>query len=705
MWKTDIKSLLLILLSLWGHILVAQESNKIADSLLFVSNNLTYPQNVATLRSAIDLYEKDSNCDIRQNYSVALNNLAIALQNIDIEESIVLERRVLRNKRLCSFGSDTITTMATLSYFFKENEQIDSSFYYNNIVLSYRKKYLSHYDERLYNTYINTASLYARIGEFDSALTYAKRARRIAKKKLGLDQVSRMDQSIGSYYWMKGDFFKAISITKKACEHNKHSIVNLIGMFAEIGEIDSSAYYLNIALNQIIADQSEVLFYLNEKDKFHYVRNGENNALISLPIHYCYYYNNDGFNRIGYNSILYRRRLNLMNDIQGIDIVSWEQVASSLEKNEVAVEIWDNRDVSLMNNDSILVFVLRNGWSAPKLIRLNKLSLEKALSGSLETTETKRPMYDFFWKEIIEVGEIEIGDNIYIALDGLLPLFPVEIICDYDWNYVCDKYNIHRVSTTANILKIKEVKGFQKIVLYGGIEYERTSNAKYESGSSDSIEASHVSFENNRSRFSYLPGTLKEVQEIKDLLEPAMEVQLLTGRDGTEESFYKLSEDAPDIVHFATHGAFVIDDLLSFADEYEFREASYNNSFLILASSLDGSNSHKKDGILTGQEIESINLSGVDLVVLSACKTGVGAYMYDGIIGLQRAFMRSGVKSIVMSLWNIDDAVTSIFMNIFYLNLHQGKTKYESLKLAQKAIRNLEADLDPTYWAGFVLID
>ena len=93
------------------------------------------------------------------------------------------------------------------------------------------------------------------------------------------------------------------------------------------------------------------------------------------------------------------------------------------------------------------------------------------------------------------------------------------------------------------------------------------------------------------------------------------------------------------------------------------------------------------------------------MVVLSACQTGLGDIKGDGVFGLQRGFKKAGVNSLLMSLWEVDDRATQILMVAFYHNLLSGKTKKDSLYLAQKTLRQSENYDAPYYWAGFVLLD
>ena len=111
----------------------------------------------------------------------------------------------------------------------------------------------------------------------------------------------------------------------------------------------------------------------------------------------------------------------------------------------------------------------------------------------------------------------------------------------------------------------------------------------------------------------------------------------------------------------------------------------------------------KDDGILTSYEISKIDLHNVDMVVLSACETGLGDNLFDGIFGLQRAFKKAGAKSILMSLWKIDDKTTSEYMSLFYNNLTSGLSKHESYKRTVAYMKNKYED--PYYWASFILLD
>ena len=114
----------------------------------------------------------------------------------------------------------------------------------------------------------------------------------------------------------------------------------------------------------------------------------------------------------------------------------------------------------------------------------------------------------------------------------------------------------------------------------------------------------------------------------------------------------------------------------------------------------------REDGVLTALEISLVRLDNCDLVVLSACETGLGKVGSEGVFGLQRGFKKAGAKSILMSLWDVNDEATSLLMNKFYEEYIRTGDKQRSLYNAQQYIRHYsERYSNPEFWAGWVLLD
>ncbi|WP_305156450.1 CHAT domain-containing protein [uncultured Muribaculum sp.] len=109
--------------------------------------------------------------------------------------------------------------------------------------------------------------------------------------------------------------------------------------------------------------------------------------------------------------------------------------------------------------------------------------------------------------------------------------------------------------------------------------------------------------------------------------------------------------------------------------------------------------------VLKAQELSNINLGSVDIVVMSSCVSGLGETSGAGGFGIQRGFKLAGANILLMSLWKVDDTATQLLMTEFYKNYLSGKTKQESLRLAQQSLRKNPEYSNPEYWAAFILLD
>jgi CHAT domain-containing protein len=108
-----------------------------------------------------------------------------------------------------------------------------------------------------------------------------------------------------------------------------------------------------------------------------------------------------------------------------------------------------------------------------------------------------------------------------------------------------------------------------------------------------------------------------------------------------------------------------------------------------------------EDGILTAEDVTGLDLSGTELVVLSACETGLGKVRVgEGVFGLRRSFQAAGARALVMSLWKIPDTPTRELMEAFYANLLRGESKLDALDRARRSVRDRHPL--PRDWCGFV---
>jgi CHAT domain-containing protein len=209
-----------------------------------------------------------------------------------------------------------------------------------------------------------------------------------------------------------------------------------------------------------------------------------------------------------------------------------------------------------------------------------------------------------------------------------------------------------------------------------------------------------------------LPETKKEVEAIeRTLKKQQLRVKPYYGMSGTEESFLSMSGKAPQILHVATHGFYYTPEE---AENYDYLRG-YNDAMSLSGIVMAGGNAAwlgkelpkgVLGGILTAANIARLDLSGLELVVLSACQTGRGRATSEGLFGLQRAFKKAGAKTMVMTLWSVSDVVTKEFMIKFYENLADNNSNWNKRKAFDDAKSYIRSKYeDPYYWAGFVMLD
>jgi CHAT domain-containing protein len=208
--------------------------------------------------------------------------------------------------------------------------------------------------------------------------------------------------------------------------------------------------------------------------------------------------------------------------------------------------------------------------------------------------------------------------------------------------------------------------------------------------------------------FADLPGTQKEVEQIAAVLKKSAPVEIYLG-DKAREEIIKKSTDAG-ILHIATHGFFISEQANEF-EKYTRKEDNFSDPMLrsgiVLAGVEDfqrtGTSEADDDGILTAMEVCNLQLENTELVVMSACETGLGEIRYgEGVYGLQRAFRIAGARAMIMSLWKVDDQATQEMMVLFYNNWLKFGDKRKAFEEAQKEIRKKYKY--PFYWGAFVLL-
>ena len=395
--------------------------------------------------------------------------------------------------------------------------------------------------------------------------------------------------------------------------------------------------------------------------------------------------------------------------------VTWQNIQNHLQPEDVAIEFLDFP----IGTDSVLyvALTLRKDYETPKMTVLFE---EKQLKQIPDTLYFQcKEMSNLVWGPLLP--ELQGINNVYFSPSGVLHTIGIEYLLGME------NYNLFRLSSTRELVVKKENISTDCAVLYGGLDYY--SNIDTIGHNSQSaldykyVEHANIRGMKLRGGKEYLPHTKEEVEQIaKQLCKANWSCQLDTLDKGTETSFKSLSGEKVNTLHISTHGFYYTPDE---ADKmgYDFlrldnhmasaEDKSLTRSGLILSGAnhiLEGEKlpENVEDGILTAKEIADLDLRGLDLVVLSACQTGLGDISQgEGVFGLQRGFKKAGANSILMSLWEVEDEATQILMTQFYKNLVSGQSKRQSLRSAQKYLREYNNGCyhEPKYWAAFILLD
>jgi CHAT domain-containing protein len=387
-----------------------------------------------------------------------------------------------------------------------------------------------------------------------------------------------------------------------------------------------------------------------------------------------------------------------------LDDIKVDNVAASLPPGSSLLELirftkWDKSKENVLEKKGIsyLGLILSNG-NIPKMVLVSDGNILenryiKSYSNYVQTKLEDPISYNVFWRPFAD--QLAGTGVVYVSPDGVYNLVNVNTLQNQRTNkFVLDETEIINVTSGKDLV----VNGSQsqitnEALLIGYPAYNSEGQLVAKSGGTrgdflEEFESLHTV------QFDPLPATKHEVDEISSIINGnGGKATVLTGADASESALR--SSKIPSILHMATHGFFIStdDNLVN----------PLLKSGLILAGANNKKKSDDADGILTAFEITSLDLKDTELVVLSACETGLGDVRNgDGVYGLQRAFKVAESRFIVTSLWKVDDDATMKLMTLFYQDLESSRDVIKSFSVAQKQLRDIYPS--PYYWGAFKLV-
>ena len=343
-------------------------------------------------------------------------------------------------------------------------------------------------------------------------------------------------------------------------------------------------------------------------------------------------------------------------------------------------------------------------------------------------------LYQLIWKPLEPY--LAGVHTVHYAPTGLLHWIAFEALPLDSVHALLEKYQLNRLLSTRSLAEATSTTNRPSSVhLWGHITYSHSRDpAPYSVAGRNSGNRSFKASDRNIAPFNLytwdtqkvrgagsgwqpLPSTKTELDSLhKVFTEAGLRPEIFSGAAATEEAFKAISGNSPQVVHIATHGFFLPlvksrhgGRYLDGGVPFTVQQNPLFRSGLVLA----GGNAAwqglplkagKEDGILIAYEIAQMDLANTELVVLSACETGLGEIQgNEGVIGLQRALKMAGVRQMVISLWQVPDKATMELMTQFYRNWLSGLSTREALRSAQ--LQQKEKYPHPYFWAAFVLVE
>ena len=405
---------------------------------------------------------------------------------------------------------------------------------------------------------------------------------------------------------------------------------------------------------------------------------------------------------------------------QGLKSIDYKDISKKLKENELYIDyasIGEYYYVFSMDSKENIVFKqigMEDKNKIDTLIKTFREDIAMILDESSMSAEQLKQLTQNSKEKLTELYELvlnkplanELKDktNLILSPDGALRLLPFEAMVNkQNGQYLIAKKEIRYIPSGKELVRLYKYADSEKVdkqnnnvVIFSNPNFNEKINTlasldKEQMSITPSTSRAGIIKSLFKMRFNPLPGTKEEAQSIKQTLVGKSKLDEYTEASASEANLVKINK--PSILHIATHGFFINDNTIP-------------NPMLKSGIALSGANTSaikgKSDGIVTALKLSGLDLKGTDLVVLSACQTGVvDVNSTESVSGLSKAFIQAGAKDIVMSLWSVNDQATKDLMSSFYKEMQTQSSYSKALKEAK--LKMIEKDMHPFFWAPFVV--
>lgn len=386
----------------------------------------------------------------------------------------------------------------------------------------------------------------------------------------------------------------------------------------------------------------------------------------------------------------------LSTDFKNRDVFlkrKWNDVQNELRRNEAIVELVDSKD-------GCYALILKSKGDVEYAYIASRDSVYPLLNNDIESFYYNDEVTALLWNEVS--SHVKGSSKIYYYPVGIFNSISLGALYCGAGTYLCDNYELELISNPSEFESGKTnvilVKNKSYVSLWGGIDYGTSTTPSMFS------ESKHRAISRGDS-LKYLIHSYDEVMNISRQLKASnIQNKVYTLNEATEQSFWDRESMNDVILHVSSHGYFNDDSFVA-----NKRSSMYNCGLFFAGSNQYWINDSipadiRTDGILRAAEIATMDFTNCELVVLSACETGLGYNdTSEGVYGLQRAFRLAGANKILMSLWKVGDEPTSLLMQEFYKSLLEGNSPNHALSVAKSFVR--KSYKSPKDWGGFVILN
>jgi len=383
---------------------------------------------------------------------------------------------------------------------------------------------------------------------------------------------------------------------------------------------------------------------------------------------------------------LFRREVAMLGNSDKKDMINrldctGTQIRKALREHELAIDfvryqkndsVWYGSiiipSLSIKDNIQFIPLWTENELHSFELENGHKL-VDALCSNSLvdkDVLYTDTCLTHFVWDKLNTVLENYDYDDIYFAPDGILHLFAIEYLREDNG------VSLHRLTSLSNLIKKSNhsISNKSKMLAAGGFDYDAEScepNEQNTVSNHDAMDFLQKKLKHVEHPFTYLDGAKVEIDSITEITP----FEITSANVKSEKQLKNdINNKEYNILHLSTHG-YALDVEVPFIPEALRDSITEDKSLLASGIALTGANvayksQDQEDCIISAREFCEMDMSHIDLMVLSACQTGLGRFNDEGPAGLVRGLKKAGAGALIVSLWNVSDEATMLFMKHLY---------------------------------------